>query len=46
VVNAINSGTSFMQKQPFVRKAVRAGSKKAEAAIVAAIEKRIDEITK
>lgn len=46
IANAINSGTSFMQKQPFVRKTVRAGSKKAEAAIVAAIEKRIDEITK
>ena len=29
IANSINSGTSFMQKQPFVRKAKSAGSKKA-----------------
>lgn len=29
IANSINSGTSFMQKQPFVRKARTAGGKKA-----------------
>lgn len=29
IANAINSGTSFMKKQPFFRKAVSAGRKKA-----------------
>ena len=33
IANAINSGTSFMDKQPFFRKAVSKGSKKAQAAI-------------
>ena len=46
IVNAINSGTSFMKKQPFVRKAASSGSKKAEAAITKAIEQKFNEIIK
>ena len=46
IVNAINSGTSFMKKQPFVRKAVSSGSKKAEAAIISTIEQKFNEIIK
>ena len=46
IVNAINSGTSFMQKQPFVRKAANSGAKKAEAAITKTIEQKFDEILK
>ena len=34
VANAINSGTSFMEKQPFIRKAVNAAKPKCEAAII------------
>lgn len=44
IVNSINSGTSFMRKQPFVRKAATKGATKAEAAIIKSIEKRFDEI--
>lgn len=46
IANAINSGTSFMQKQPFIRKAANSGSRKATEAIRQAIEARIKEITK
>lgn len=46
IVNAINSGTSFMKKQPFVRKAATRGATKAEAAIIKSIEERFDEIMK
>jgi hypothetical protein len=46
IVNAINSGTSFMQKQPFVRKAATTGAKKAEAAITRTIEQKFNEIIK
>lgn len=46
IVNAINSGTSFMQKQPFVRKAATSGAKKAEAAITQMIEQKFNEIIK
>ena len=46
IVNAINSGTSFMNKQPFVRKAAKSGGTKATAAMKAKIEKAFDEITK
>ena len=38
IVNAINSGTSFMQKQPFVRKAAAQAAPRAMEAIRAAIE--------
>ena len=44
IANAINSGTSFMQKQPFFRKAVSQNKKAAEAAIEAGIQKRVEEI--
>ena len=38
IANAVNSGTSFMQKQPFVRKAVAASRRAAEDAIKESIE--------
>lgn len=38
IVNAVNSGTSFMKKQPFVRKAATAGSEKAVNAMRKVIE--------
>ena len=46
IANAINSGTSFMKKQPFFRRAVVQGTAKAEEAIVAKIEAEIDALTK
>ena len=46
IANAINSGTSFMNKQPVFRKASTQTAKAASAAIVAKAEKLIDEITK
>ena len=46
IVNAINSGTSFMNKQPFVRKAAKNGSSKALAAMKASIEKAFEDMTK
>lgn len=42
LVNAINSGTSFMRKQPFVRKANSSGGKKAVAAMKEKIEKSLE----
>jgi len=46
IVNAINSGTSFMQKQPFVRKAANSGGPKAMQAMKDKIEKAVEAITK
>ena len=46
IANAINSGTSFMKRQPFFRRAVVQGTAKAEEAIVAKIEAEIDALTK
>ena len=46
IANAINSGTSFLKKQPFFRRAVSSGSGKASEKIVQKIEKEIEEITK
>lgn len=46
IANAINSGTSFMKKQPFFRRAVASGTGKATEAITKKIEEAIDEITK
>jgi hypothetical protein len=46
IVNAINSGTSFMKKQSFVRKAASSGAQKAEAAITKMIEQKFNEIIK
>jgi len=42
IVNSINSGTSFMQKQPFVRKAANSGGKKAIAAMKNVIESEFE----
>lgn len=44
IANAINSGTSFMEKQPFMRKAFSQSKSQAEAAIESGITKRIDEM--
>ena len=44
IANAINSGTSFMEKQPFFRKAVSQNQSAAEAAIEAGIKAREDEL--
>lgn len=46
IANAINSGTSFMQKQPFIRKAKRSGSGKAEQKMLESIERKLNEIIK
>lgn len=46
IINAINSGTSFMQKQPFVRKAASKGAPKAIQAMKAKIEEAFEAITK
>ncbi|MBR6442729.1 MAG: hypothetical protein IKS46_03495 [Clostridia bacterium] len=46
IANAINSGTSFMQKQPFVRKGVKAGGTKAMQAMKDSIEQDINAMTK
>ena len=46
VANAINSGTSFMSKQPFVRNGKKKGQAKAMAAMKATIENAFNEITK
>ena len=44
IANAINSGTSFMKKQPFFRRAVSNGTQKAADAIVKTAEAKIEEI--
>lgn len=46
IANAINSGTSFMRKQPFFRKAARIGGQKAMAAMTRYIEYQIDKMSK
>ena len=46
IVNAINSGTSFMNKQPFVRKAAKAASPKALDAMRKRIEEEFEAIGK
>ena len=46
IVNAINSGTSFMHKQPFVRQAARSGGAKAMSVMTAFIEDAFGKITK
>ena len=46
IANAINSGTSFMEKQPFFRKAVSRAKGPALKTIDGGIQKRIEEITK
>lgn len=44
IANAINHGTSFMQKQPFLRKAFSQNQGKAIATIEAGIKSREDEL--
>lgn len=44
VANSINSGTSFMKKQPFMRKAVKAATPECEAAIIKKAESLIETI--
>ena len=46
IVNSINSGTSFMHKQPFVRKAARSGGTKAMGVMKAFIEDAFEKMTK
>ena len=46
IANSINSGTSFMKKQPFVRRAVAKATPKAIEAIIARAESMIDSIIK
>ena len=46
IANAINSGTSFMKKQPFIRKGAKAGKAKAETAMKTKIESAFSEMTK
>lgn len=46
IANAINSGTSFMTKQPVFRKAVSAARSAAQKAMEDTAEKLINEITK
>lgn len=44
IANSINSGTSFMRKQPFFRQAVAKGTPKATAKITDKIEEKYNEI--
>ena len=46
IANAINSGTSFMKKQPFMRRAANNGGKKAIDAMKKSIEKSFEEMKK
>jgi len=46
IVNAINSGTSFMQKQPFVRKASKGGANGAMTAMKNVIETEFEAMNK
>lgn len=44
IVNSIESGTSFMQKQPFVRRAATAGKSRTINTIVTSVEKQFQEL--
>ena len=44
IANAINSGTSFMKKQPFLRKAFTQSKGPANAAIENGLLSRLDEL--
>ena len=46
IANAINSGTSFMKKQPFIRKAAKSGGNKAMAVMKNVIENEFNAINK
>ena len=45
IANAINSGTSFMQKQPFMRKAFSQAKGRAMQAIEDGLRKRLEEMS-
>jgi len=45
IANSINSGSSFIVKQPFARKAEAAGKAKAQAAMEAEAQRLLDEVT-
>ena len=44
IVNSINSGTSFMKKQPFIRKGANTNAQKAMTAMSEKIENALNEI--
>ena len=46
IANAINSGTSFMKKEPFIRKAVSKSKGQATEAITAEVERLVTDILK
>ena len=46
IANSINSGTSFMRKQPFIRKALSKSKGKATETITQAVETMVAEILK
>ena len=46
IANAINSGTSFMQKQAFIRKGIRSSEARATEAVNAEIVRLVDEALK
>ena len=46
IANAINSGTSFLRKQPFFRHAVLTGTRPASEAIQKTIEDKLDQMIK
>lgn len=46
IARSINSGTSFMQKQPVFRRAISQARNSATQAVVEAAEKKINELTK
>lgn len=46
IANAINSGTSFMRKQPFYRKAVSQNTQKAIEAIEKTVESEMEQIAR
>ena len=46
IAASINSGTSFMKKQPFFRKAANSGGKKATEAMKGVVETEFEAITK
>lgn len=46
IANAINSGTSFMKKQPFIRKAIAQAKGKATDAITEEVERLVGDLLK
>jgi hypothetical protein len=46
IANAINSGTSFMDKQPFIRKAVSSARTRASKAIADKAQAEFDALSK